>query len=94
MARGQTVVLAHPLDPAEHSVRALKPSTTDQVSTAGFGQPNTSCEQEHDEHGGSERHRKDGTATMRDRVGEGSERIRFLSPILPPYARRSKASKC
>ena len=27
---------------------------------------------------------------VRDRVGEGSERIRFSSAILPPYARRSK----
>src|ERR1700730_17816280 len=26
-----------------------------------------------------------------DRVGEGSERIRFSSAILPPYARRSKS---
>jgi putative transposase len=26
---------------------------------------------------------------VRDRVGEGSERIRFSSAILPPYARRS-----
>jgi putative transposase len=25
---------------------------------------------------------------VRDRVGEGDERIRFLSAILPPYARR------
>ena len=28
---------------------------------------------------------------VRDRVGEGSERIRFSSTILPPYARRSKS---
>ena len=28
---------------------------------------------------------------MRDRVGEGSQRIRFSSAILPPYARRSKS---
>jgi putative transposase len=28
---------------------------------------------------------------VRDRTGEGSERIRFLSAILPPYARRSKS---
>jgi len=28
---------------------------------------------------------------VRDRGGEGSERIRFLSAILPPYARRSKS---
>ena len=28
---------------------------------------------------------------VRDRAGEGSERIRFLSAILPPYARRSKS---
>ena len=28
---------------------------------------------------------------VRDRVGEGSERIRFASAILPPYARRSKS---
>ena len=28
---------------------------------------------------------------VRDRVGEGDERIRFLSAILPPYARRSKS---
>ena len=28
---------------------------------------------------------------MRDRVGQGSERIRFSSAILPPYARRSKS---
>src|SRR4051812_17340311 len=27
---------------------------------------------------------------VRDRVGEGCERIRFSSAILPPYARRSK----
>src|SRR5215203_1092693 len=27
---------------------------------------------------------------VRDRVGEGGERIRFSSAILPPYARRSK----
>ena len=27
---------------------------------------------------------------VRDRVGQGSERIRFSSAILPPYARRSK----
>ncbi|MGB7965004.1 MAG: transposase, partial [Methylocella sp.] len=27
----------------------------------------------------------------RDRVGEGKERIRFSSTILPPYARRSKS---
>ena len=27
----------------------------------------------------------------RDRVGEGGERIRFSSAILPPYARRSKS---
>jgi hypothetical protein len=27
---------------------------------------------------------------VRDRVGEGSERIRFSSAILPPYALRSK----
>jgi putative transposase len=26
---------------------------------------------------------------VRDRAGEGSERIRFSSAILPPYARRS-----
>ena len=29
---------------------------------------------------------------VRDRVGEGSERIRFSSAILPPYARRSPTS--
>ena len=28
---------------------------------------------------------------VRDRVGEGCERIRFSSAILPPYARRSKS---
>jgi len=28
---------------------------------------------------------------VRDRVGKGSERIRFTSAILPPYARRSKS---
>ena len=28
---------------------------------------------------------------VRDRVGEGGERIRFASAILPPYARRSKS---
>ena len=28
---------------------------------------------------------------VRDRVSEGSERIRFSSAILPPYARRSKS---
>jgi putative transposase len=28
---------------------------------------------------------------VRDRVGESSERIRFSSAILPPYARRSKS---
>jgi len=28
---------------------------------------------------------------VRDRVGKGSERIRFSSAILPPYARRSKS---
>ena len=28
---------------------------------------------------------------VRDRVGEGSERVRFSSAILPPYARRSKS---
>jgi putative transposase len=28
---------------------------------------------------------------LRDRVGEGCERIRFSSAILPPYARRSKS---
>ena len=28
---------------------------------------------------------------VRDRVGRGSERIRFSSAILPPYARRSKS---
>jgi transposase-like protein len=28
---------------------------------------------------------------VRDRVGKGSERIRFCSAILPPYARRSKS---
>ena len=28
---------------------------------------------------------------VRDRVGEGYERIRFSSAILPPYARRSKS---
>jgi hypothetical protein len=28
---------------------------------------------------------------VRDRGGEGSERIRFSSAILPPYARRSKS---
>src|SRR6266403_998673 len=28
---------------------------------------------------------------VRDRAGEGSERIRFTSAILPPYARRSKS---
>ena len=28
---------------------------------------------------------------VRDRVGQGSERIRFSSAILPPYARRSKS---
>jgi putative transposase len=31
---------------------------------------------------------------VRDRVGKSSERIRFSSAILPPYARRSRASKC
>jgi hypothetical protein len=30
---------------------------------------------------------------VRDRAGEGSERIRFSSAILPPYARRSKSLK-
>jgi hypothetical protein len=30
---------------------------------------------------------------VRDRGGEGSERIRFLSTILPPYARRSKIDR-
>src|SRR5207245_5569083 len=28
---------------------------------------------------------------VRDRVGEGPERIRFSSAILPPYVRRSKS---
>jgi len=28
---------------------------------------------------------------VRDRVGEGSQRIRFSSAMLPPYARRSKS---
>jgi transposase-like protein len=28
---------------------------------------------------------------VRDRVGEGAERIRFSSAMLPPYARRSKS---
>ena len=28
---------------------------------------------------------------VRDRIGEGSERIRFSSAILPPYARRTKS---
>ena len=28
---------------------------------------------------------------VRDRIGQGSERIRFSSTILPPYARRSKS---
>ena len=28
---------------------------------------------------------------VRDRVGEGSQRIRFSSAVLPPYARRSKS---
>jgi transposase-like protein len=28
---------------------------------------------------------------VRDRIGEGAERIRFSSAILPPYARRSKS---
>ena len=28
---------------------------------------------------------------VRDRVNEGSERIRFSSAIMPPYARRSKS---
>src|SRR3974390_1492981 len=28
---------------------------------------------------------------VRDRVGEGAERIRFSSAILPPYARRSRS---
>jgi hypothetical protein len=28
---------------------------------------------------------------VRDHVGEGGERIRFSSAILPPYARRSKS---
>src|SRR5262249_62377504 len=28
---------------------------------------------------------------VRDRVGDGLERIRFSSAILPPYARRSKS---
>jgi hypothetical protein len=28
---------------------------------------------------------------VRDRVGEGAERIRLSSAILPPYARRSKS---
>ena len=28
---------------------------------------------------------------VRDRVGEGAERIRFSSTILPPYARRTKS---
>jgi hypothetical protein len=27
---------------------------------------------------------------VRDRVGEGSEHVRFSSAILPPYARRTK----
>ncbi len=31
---------------------------------------------------------------VRDRVGQGSERIRFSSAILPPYVRGRKASKC
>ena len=30
---------------------------------------------------------------VRDRVGEGSERIRFSSAVLPSYARRSKSSE-
>src|SRR5438309_9719714 len=30
-------------------------------------------------------------SSMRDRGGEGCERIRFSSAILPPYARRSKS---
>jgi putative transposase len=30
-------------------------------------------------------------ARVRDRVGEGPQRIRFSSVILPPYARRSKS---
>jgi hypothetical protein len=30
---------------------------------------------------------------VRDRIGQGSERIRFSSAILPPYARRSKSLK-
>src|SRR5262245_48402147 len=28
---------------------------------------------------------------VRDRIGQGAERIRFSSAILPPYARRSKS---
>ena len=28
---------------------------------------------------------------VRDRVGQGAERIQFSSAILPPYARRSKS---
>jgi hypothetical protein len=31
---------------------------------------------------------------VRDRGGEGSERIRFSSAILPPYARLRRASRC
>jgi putative transposase len=30
---------------------------------------------------------------VRDRVSEGSERIRFSSAVLPPYARRSKSMR-
>ena len=30
---------------------------------------------------------------VRDRVGEGSERIRFSSAILPPYLRRTRPSR-
>jgi hypothetical protein len=30
---------------------------------------------------------------VRDRVGEGGERIRFSSAILPPYARRSTSER-
>ena len=31
---------------------------------------------------------------VRDRVGEGSERIRFSSAILPPYGAGRRASRC
>ena len=31
---------------------------------------------------------------VRDRLGGADDRIRFSSAILPPYARRSKSTKC